>query len=123
MKGRRQTVKVFNVLMLLIVVFVVIGISVTFIGGGRQVPSRERAILNNLRQIASAADSYFIENGVLELSTLYDLVGTDKFIPCLEPISGENYELLFPIKAGFTELTVKTSNNDPVTLRFDPEYR
>ena len=52
--------------------------------------SQTKAITNNLRQLASAADQYFIENGVTEAAQT-ELVGTDKYVKTLNPVAGETY--------------------------------
>ncbi len=48
-------------------------------------------VLNNLRQLAAAADQYFLENGVTE-ATLDQLVGPDKYLTKLEPADNEDYK-------------------------------
>lgn len=53
--------------------------------------SKEKAVTNNLRQIASAADQYFLEEGKTEVN-IEDLVGPDKYLRKLEPVAGESYE-------------------------------
>ena len=56
-------------------------------------PEVERAILNNLRQLAAAADQYYLENG--KVSTTYDeLVGPNKYVKEMNPLNGENYRAL-----------------------------
>src|SRR5687768_9546193 len=46
---------------------------------GKITPEVERAIVNNLRRLAAAADQYYLENG--KKSTNYDeLVGPDKYV-------------------------------------------
>ena len=52
--------------------------------------SLEKAILNNLRMIGSAADQYFLENGVNQVK-LAQIVGPDKYIKKLTPVDGEDY--------------------------------
>jgi len=52
--------------------------------------SQEKAITNNLRQLASAADQYFLENGVSTVET-QKLIGADAYIRSLDPVSGEVY--------------------------------
>ena len=52
--------------------------------------SQTKAITNNLRQLASAADQYFLENGVTTVSST-ELVGTDKFIKAVDQVAGETY--------------------------------
>ena len=48
------------------------------------------AVLNNLRQLAAAADQYYLENGTNE-TTLDQLVGPDRYIAKLEAVDGESY--------------------------------
>ena len=52
--------------------------------------SQTKAITNNLRQLSSAADQYFIENGVT-VAAQTELVGTDKYVKTLNPVAGETY--------------------------------
>jgi hypothetical protein len=57
--------------------------------------SQEKAITNNLRQLAAAADQYYLEHGVQTVS--YDaLVGPqpDKYVKQIVPVMGENYRQL-----------------------------
>lgn len=55
--------------------------------------SQEKAVLNNLRQIAAAGDQFCLENGVSEAG-YDDLVGPDKYIRRLLPVAGEDYSRL-----------------------------
>jgi type IV pilus assembly protein PilA len=52
--------------------------------------AQEKAVLNNLRQIAAAADQYYLENNV-DTVELEKLVGPDAFIKELKPVAGEDY--------------------------------
>jgi type IV pilus assembly protein PilA len=52
--------------------------------------SQTKAITNNLRQLASAADQYFLENGVTEVAQT-ELVGTDKYVKTLNAVADETY--------------------------------
>ena len=52
--------------------------------------SQEKAVQNNLRRLAAAADQFYLERGV-ETATYDDLVGPDKYIKRLTPVMGENY--------------------------------
>lgn len=67
-------------------------------GGDATLTAEERAllhkkILNNLRQLAAAADQYYLENGATTVR-FEELVGDTKFIRKLEPVDGENYSTL-----------------------------
>lgn len=58
-----------------------------------QTASQEKAVLNNLRQLAAAADQYYLETGTT--SATYDqLVGPTRYIKVLNPAAGENYRAL-----------------------------
>ena len=78
--------------------------------------SQNKAITNNLRQIASAADQYFIESG--QDSVAYtDVVGTDKYVKSLSTVAGEDYstQISWPVDEDFTQLIVTKSNGVSVT--------
>ena len=52
--------------------------------------SQDKAVLNNARQLSSAADQYFMENGVSTV-TLSDLVGPTTYIKALNSVAKEVY--------------------------------
>ncbi len=52
--------------------------------------SQEKVVLNNLHQLAAAADQYYLEHGVTT-TTYDDLVGPGKYIQRLVPAMGEDY--------------------------------
>lgn len=58
-----------------------------------QVASEEKAVLNNLRQLAAAADQHYLETGTTT-ATYDQLVGPSRYIKALNPVSGENYRAL-----------------------------
>lgn len=55
--------------------------------------SQEKAVLNNLRQLAAAADYHYLEHGVTR-ATYDQLVGPDKYVKLIQPVAGENYRAL-----------------------------
>lgn len=55
--------------------------------------SQEKAVLNNLRVLAAAADQYYLENGVTS-ATYRDLVGPGHYVKVLNPVAGEDYRSL-----------------------------
>lgn len=59
-------------------------------GPAMTVGAQQRMMLNNLRQIAAAADQFKLENGRPPTS-LDELVGETKYIRRLNPIDGESY--------------------------------
>src|SRR5471032_1036427 len=65
--------------------------------------SQDKAVLNNARQLAAAADQYFLENGVSSV-TQGSLVGTINYVKALNLVANETYP------AGFTQgITVTIS--------------
>lgn len=52
--------------------------------------SQDKAVLNNARQIAGAADQYFMETG-RKTVFVADLVGSAAYIKSLDTIAGETY--------------------------------
>jgi type IV pilus assembly protein PilA len=56
--------------------------------------SQDKAILNNARQLASAADQYFLENGVSQVAQSL-LVGPDNYVKALNTVAGETYPATF----------------------------
>jgi len=55
--------------------------------------AQEKAILNNLRILASAADQYYLENGVLNVN-IDQLLGPSGYIKKLNAVDGEDYSKL-----------------------------
>lgn len=55
--------------------------------------SQDKAVLNNLRQLGSAADQYFLEKGVSQVASS-DLVGTaaSNYIKAIQTVAGETYD-------------------------------
>lgn len=55
--------------------------------------SQQKAVLNNLRQLAAAADQFYLENGV-DHTTFDQIVGPDKYVKRIVPVVGEDYSKL-----------------------------
>jgi type IV pilus assembly protein PilA len=52
--------------------------------------SQDKAVLNNARQLAAAADQYFLENGVSSV-TQASLVGATNYVKVLNLVANETY--------------------------------
>ncbi len=77
--------------------------------------SQEKAITNNLRQLASGADQYFLENGVTTVAQS-NIVGTDKYVKTLATVAGETYP------ATIEEGTAIAVTGSPLTVQPSVEF-
>ena len=56
--------------------------------------SQDKAVLNNARQLASAADQYFLEYGVSVVS-IANLVGPTAYVKALNLVANETYPVAY----------------------------
>lgn len=77
--------------------------------------SHEKAITNNLRQLASGADQYFLENGVTSVKT-NELLGPNGYIRSFEPVAGETYPEEISIK--MDEISATLPNGETIAIDF-----
>jgi type IV pilus assembly protein PilA len=61
-----------------------------------RVASQDKAVINNARQLAAAADQYMMENGVSSVS-FDNLVGPTNYVKAFNMVSNETYP------SGFTQ--------------------
>jgi type IV pilus assembly protein PilA len=52
--------------------------------------SQDKAVMNNARQMAAAADQYFLENGSSSVSS-GDLIGATAYVKSLSQVANETY--------------------------------
>ena len=55
-----------------------------------RIASQDKAVLNNARQLAAAADQYFLEAGATSVTTV-NIVGASNFVKSLNAIANETY--------------------------------
>ena len=55
-----------------------------------RVASQNKAVLNNMRQLGSASDQYFLENGT-STAAITSLVGSSLYIKAMDPVANETY--------------------------------
>jgi type IV pilus assembly protein PilA len=67
--------------------------------------SQDKAVLNNARQLSSAADQYYMESGVSTV-TLSDLIGPTTYIKALNSVASESYPTSFTAATTITVLSV-----------------
>jgi len=75
--------------------------------------SQQKTITNNLRQLASAADQYFLEEGLTTV-TSGELVGSNKYVKEVSAVAGETYPS--PITTSLSNLT--TAGTTVVSIAF-----
>jgi type IV pilus assembly protein PilA len=63
--------------------------------------SQDKAVLNNARQLAAAADQYYMENGVSSVVSS-NLVGATAYVKAINTVAGETYP------AGYSQGTTIT---------------
>ncbi len=52
--------------------------------------SQDTAVMNNARQLASAADQYFLENGVTTVTST-NMIGTNGYVKAINTVASEAY--------------------------------
>ena len=55
-----------------------------------RVASQDKAVLNTARQMAAAADQYYLENGATSADTT-SLIGATNYVKALNTVAGETY--------------------------------
>jgi type IV pilus assembly protein PilA len=81
----------------IMIVVVIIGLLATMAIPAFQrvtIAAQDKAVLNNARQLSSAADQYFLESGV-STATMSDLVGPTTYVKFLNTIASESYPQCF----------------------------
>jgi type IV pilus assembly protein PilA len=76
--------------------------------GRIRMSSQDKAVLNNARQLAAAADHYFLETGFTEV-TQSRLVGSSGYVKSLATVAGEIYPASFTQGVTITVANVAAS--------------
>lgn len=85
--------------------------------GARLAPATAQSMYHNVRQIAAAANQYYLENGKAAV-TLDELVGPDKIVKRLVIIAGEDYHTL-TLKQG-TPVILTAPSGETITADENP---
>jgi type IV pilus assembly protein PilA len=98
MNKARSTQQGFTLVEIMIVVVIIGLLAAMAIPAFQKVrtSSQDKAVMNNARQLAAAADQYFLENGVSSVSQ-GALVGATNYVKSLNLVASETYP------TGFTQ--------------------
>lgn len=114
---KAQSKKGFTLVEIMIVVVIIGLLAAMAIPAFQKVrqTSQEKTITNNLRQLASGADQYFLEYGVSTV-TSSELIGSDKYVKAVDQVADETYTS--PITTTLTALEAEGTNVGSVTIDF-----
>ena len=94
-QSRQQGFTLVEIMIVVVIIGLLAAMAIPAFQKVRQ-SSQDKAVLNNARQLAAAADQYFLENGVSSV-TQGNLVGATNYVKSLNLVANEGYP------GGFTQ--------------------
>ena len=81
--------------------------------------SQDKTVLNNLRQIASAAQQYMLENGVTSVTVGGgELIGAGKYITAIDQVGQEDYATIGAINTDTSQISIVSPSGRTVLYTF-----
>ena len=94
-----------EIMIMVVIIALLVALAIPAFQKFRQT-SQKKTMINNLRQLASGADQYFLEEG-LKAVTFSELIGNNNYAKAIDKVADETYTS--PLTTATTQLTAIAS--------------